>query len=104
MVLRRQKSPSPEPRSSPSGTLLGNGEDASYNYGDICKVQAIMKVFNGTSSATRKVEVNEKKLNKNEPLPSDTTMYETNAATEDMRAKLEMVGSIMCPVNLLLEI
>lgn len=105
MVLRPPKSPSPEPDPSPSGweeaTLLGNGEDASYDYGDICKVQAIMKVFNGTLSATRKVEVNEQKLNKKEPVPKNATMPETDAMTEDMRAKLEMVNAIVYPVKLL---
>jgi hypothetical protein len=105
MVLRPPKSSSPEVDPSPSRweeiTLLGNGEDASYDYGDICKVQAIMKVFNGTLSATRKVEVNEQKLNKNEPMPSNATIFETDAMTEDMRAKLEMVSLIVCPVDLL---
>lgn len=99
MVLRCPKSPSPGVDPSPSGwkeaTLLGNGEDASYDYGDICKVQAIMKVFNGTLSATRKVESNEKKLNKY-PLPSNVTKAETDAMTEDMRAKLEMVSVNAC--------
>ncbi|GAM36540.1 hypothetical protein TCE0_018f05704 [Talaromyces pinophilus] len=93
MVLRPPKSPSPEVDPSPSSweetTLVGNGADASYDYGDICKVQAILKVFNGTLSATRKVESNEQKLNKT-PLPSDVTKAETDAMTEDMRAKLEM--------------
>lgn len=95
MVLRSPKSPSPEVHPSPSGweetTLLGNGADASYDYGDICKVQAIMKVFNGVSSATRKIELNEQKLSR-EPLPSNVPAPETDAMTEDMRAKLEMVS------------
>lgn len=107
MVLRPPKSPSPEVDPSPSSweetTLLGNGADASYDYGDICKVQAILKVFNGTLSATRKVESNEQKLNKT-PLPSDVTTAETDATTEDMRAKLEMVGSLLGPSDLHLEI
>lgn len=105
MVLRPPKSPSPEvdPSSWEETTLLGNGADGSYDYGDICKVQAILKVFNGTLSATRKVESNEQKLNKT-PLPSDVTTAETDAMTEDMRAKLEMVSTPLRPFGLHLEI
>lgn len=107
MVLRPPKSPSLDVDPSPSGgegtTLLGNGEDASYDYGDICKVQAILKVFNGTLSATRKVESNEQKLNKT-PLPSDVTTTETDVMTEDMRAKLEMVSPTLYLLNLPLNI
>lgn len=102
MVLRPPKSPSPEVDPFPGWetTLLGNGADASYDYGDICKVQAILKVFNGTLSATRKVESNEQKLNKT-PQPSEA---ETDAMTEDMRAKLDMVGTLLRPSDLHLKI
>lgn len=101
MVLRPPpKSPSPEVDHSPprwkETTILGNGEDASYDYGDICKVQSIMKVFNGTLSATRKVESNEKKLNKDPLLSSGVTTIKTDTVTENMRAKMEMVIYFVC--------
>lgn len=99
MVLRPPTSPSPEVDPIPKGwenaTLLGNGADASYDYGDICQVQAIMKVFNGTLSATRKVELAEQKLNKNEPQSSDAIMAETDALNDTARAELEMVSFLL---------
>ncbi|EED17585.1 hypothetical protein TSTA_114000 [Talaromyces stipitatus ATCC 10500] len=94
MVVRSPESSSPKVDPRPRGwqdtPLLGNGEDASYDYSDICKVQAIMKVFNGISSATRKVEVAEQKLNSNERLPSDVTIAQVGALNDIARAELEM--------------
>lgn len=97
MVFRPPRSSSPEADHLPSdwtdAGLIGNGADASYDYGDICKVQAIMKVFNGLSSATRKVEVSEQKLNGNEP--ADVIMAETEALSltnDRARTQLEMVS------------
>ncbi|QKX63515.1 uncharacterized protein TRUGW13939_10686 [Talaromyces rugulosus] len=43
-------------------SLVGNGSDASYSYGDICTVQAILKNFNGLSSAPSIIDDVEGKL------------------------------------------
>lgn len=34
-------------------TLIGQGTDATYDYSDICVVQAVAKLFNGTRTVTR---------------------------------------------------
>lgn len=102
MVLSLPRSPSPEVDPFRSDwteiSLVGNGADSSYEYDDICKVQAIMKAFNGSSSATRKVESAERKLNKNEL--ADVPMDDSDAPShldDRTRAELEMVSFYRLP-------
>jgi hypothetical protein len=100
MVLRLPKSPSPEADNFASDwteiSLIGNGADASYDYSDICKVQAVMKVFNGLLSATRKVEAVEQK----QKLSQNNVAKDGAAAPSHLhdraRAELEMVSFFCC--------
>ncbi|CRG87667.1 hypothetical protein PISL3812_04687 [Talaromyces islandicus] len=63
-----------------SYSLIGNGSDASYNYSDICTVQAVMKYFNGRSSAPSTIDDVEGKHKdvamSTEPIPDDRTPAE----------------------------
>lgn len=76
-------------------TLAGNGQDSSYEYDNICKVQAILRAFNGSTSATRKIEMAEHKCNGNEILSRNVSVFGTDAVYDRARAELEMVRSEM---------
>lgn len=65
-------------------SLIGNGSDASYHYGDICTVQAIMKVFNGLSSAPSIIDEVEGKH-------EDVAMSTESTVDDRARAEMEMV-------------
>lgn len=67
-----------------SCSLIGNGSDASYNYGDICAVQAVMKVFNGLSSAPSIIDEVEGKQ-------EDVAISTQPTVDERTRAEMEMV-------------
>jgi hypothetical protein len=64
--------------------LVGNGSDASYHYGDICTVQAIMKIFNGLSSTPSIIDDVEGKL-------EDLAMSTGSTVDGCTRAEMEMV-------------
>lgn len=69
-------------------SLVGSGSRASYNYGDICTVQAVMKIFNGLSSAPSIIDDVEGKH-------EDVAMSIESKTDDRTRAELEMVCLIL---------
>jgi hypothetical protein len=72
--------------------LIGQGADATYNYSDICMVQAVAKAFNGTSSVTRYLDSVD---DNNNPIPGfhlgdGVTKMESEDVYRE-KAELEMV-------------
>lgn len=76
--------------------LIGQGADATYNYSDICMVQAVAKVFNGISSVRRYLDSVD---DNNKPIPGfhlgdGLTKLEPEDVYRE-KAELEMVCEMM---------